>query len=254
MALLLWLIFALLLTIEVVLTDSPEVDLSAGCVCLLAPAFLLGLKIWLVDKPDTGYFNLLLDIPECERECFKDGELDVDPLLIDLPDKNDANREFFLLGEISPLLSMTGAVDLSPLESTCHDTGRLSFFFSFLLGCFGSTKAFVCFNRDLSLHKADINGRSRLRLFSRRVRMSSIPFPDSFRLPFMVVSSSALFPRFELTLGFTLFVSSAAVFRSVETTEDPGEIGLLIGFWFATGGGALTAKDFDAGSSVELFT
>lgn len=49
------------------------------------------------------------------------------------------------------------------------------------VGCFGITNAFVCFNRYRSLHNADISGRSRLRLFSRSVRMSSIPssFPSS---------------------------------------------------------------------------
>lgn len=43
------------------------------------------------------------------------------------------------------------------------------------LGCFGRTNAFVCFSRYRSLHSAEINGKSRLRLFSRSVRMSSIP-------------------------------------------------------------------------------
>lgn len=48
-------------------------------------------------------------------------------------------------------------------------------------GCFGITNAFVCFNRYRSLHNADISGKSRLRLFSRSVRMSNIPssFPSS---------------------------------------------------------------------------
>lgn len=49
------------------------------------------------------------------------------------------------------------------------------------VGCFGITNAFVCLSRYRSLHNADINGKSRLRLFSRNVRMSSIPssFPSS---------------------------------------------------------------------------
>lgn len=42
------------------------------------------------------------------------------------------------------------------------------------LGCFGKTKAFVCFNKYWSLHSAEINGKSKLRLFSRSVRMSNI--------------------------------------------------------------------------------
>lgn len=48
-------------------------------------------------------------------------------------------------------------------------------------GCFGITNAFVCFNKYRSLHNADINGKSKLRLFSRSVRMSNIPssFPSS---------------------------------------------------------------------------
>lgn len=43
------------------------------------------------------------------------------------------------------------------------------------LGCFGRTKALVCFSKYRSLHSAEINGRSRFRLFSRSVRISSIP-------------------------------------------------------------------------------
>lgn len=48
-------------------------------------------------------------------------------------------------------------------------------------GCLGITNAFVCFNRYRSLHNADINGKSKLRLFSRSVRISNIPssFPSS---------------------------------------------------------------------------
>lgn len=48
-------------------------------------------------------------------------------------------------------------------------------------GCFGITNAFVCFNKYRSLHNADISGKSKLRLFSRSVRMSNIPssFPSS---------------------------------------------------------------------------
>lgn len=42
------------------------------------------------------------------------------------------------------------------------------------LGCFGKTKAFVCFSKYWSLHSAEINGKSKLRLFSRSVRISSI--------------------------------------------------------------------------------
>lgn len=42
------------------------------------------------------------------------------------------------------------------------------------LGCFGKTKALVCFNKYRSLHSAEINGKSKLRLFSRSVRISSI--------------------------------------------------------------------------------
>lgn len=50
------------------------------------------------------------------------------------------------------------------------------------LGCFGKTNAFVCFSRYWSLHSAEINGKSKLRLFSRSVRMSNISslFPSSF--------------------------------------------------------------------------
>lgn len=43
------------------------------------------------------------------------------------------------------------------------------------LVCLGTTNAFVCLSKYLSLHKADIKGKSRFRLFSRRVRMSNIP-------------------------------------------------------------------------------
>lgn len=39
-------------------------------------------------------------------------------------------------------------------------------------GCFGITNAFVCFISDLSLHNADIKGKSIFLLFSRRVRIS----------------------------------------------------------------------------------
>lgn len=57
------------------------------------------------------------------------------------------------------------------------------------LGCFGRTNAFVCFSRYWSLHSAEINGRSMLRLFSRSVRMSSMPesFPSSFSSPLLPV-------------------------------------------------------------------
>lgn len=49
------------------------------------------------------------------------------------------------------------------------------------VGCFGITNAFVCFSKYRSLHSADISGRSKLRLFSRSVRISSNPssFPSS---------------------------------------------------------------------------
>lgn len=41
-------------------------------------------------------------------------------------------------------------------------------------GCFGMTNAFVCFSNDLSLHSADINGRSMFLLFSRKILMSIV--------------------------------------------------------------------------------
>lgn len=41
-----------------------------------------------------------------------------------------------------------------------------------ILGCLGITKARVCLSSDLSCISADINGRSRFLLFSRRVLMS----------------------------------------------------------------------------------
>jgi hypothetical protein len=44
-------------------------------------------------------------------------------------------------------------------------------------GCFGITNALVCFIRDLSLHNADISGKSIFLLFSLRVRISrAVPF------------------------------------------------------------------------------
>lgn len=49
------------------------------------------------------------------------------------------------------------------------------------VGCFGMTNAFVCLSKYRSLQSADISGKSRLRLFSRSVRISNIPssFPSS---------------------------------------------------------------------------
>lgn len=40
------------------------------------------------------------------------------------------------------------------------------------LGCLGMTKARVCFKRERSCIRAEISGRSRFLLFSRRVLMS----------------------------------------------------------------------------------
>lgn len=47
-------------------------------------------------------------------------------------------------------------------------------------GCFGITNALVCLMSDLSLHKADIKGKSIFLLFSRRVRISNAVADLSF--------------------------------------------------------------------------
>jgi hypothetical protein len=39
--------------------------------------------------------------------------------------------------------------------------------------CFGITNAFVCFSKERSLHSAEMSGRSRFLLFSRKILMSS---------------------------------------------------------------------------------
>lgn len=39
-------------------------------------------------------------------------------------------------------------------------------------GCFGMTKAFVCFSKERSLQSAEISGKSRFLLFSRKMVMS----------------------------------------------------------------------------------
>lgn len=58
------------------------------------------------------------------------------------------------------------------------DTGYLDFDDEFNMPCdderdgFGITKAFVCFNKERSLHKAEMRGKSRCLLFSRRILMS----------------------------------------------------------------------------------
>lgn len=56
-------------------------------------------------------------------------------------------------------------------------------------GCFGITKAFVCLISDLSLHNADMRGKSIFLLFSLRVRISRaealsllVTFKDDFSL------------------------------------------------------------------------
>lgn len=76
-------------------------------------------------------------------------------------------------------------------------------------GCFGITNAFVCLMSDLSLHKADINGKSIFLLFSRSVRISNAVADLSFcgkkvfselttQFTFTVISAKDKLPRFNI--------------------------------------------------------
>lgn len=136
---------------------------SWGCVCRLK-TFRVGLTIWVVDSPDTGYFTLDVD----EYECFT-GELES---LTDFDDKRDVKRDFLGLASIEEFTVGVFFVsgDFFEVDSTCQLTGL-----PFSPGWWGITKALVCLSSERSLHNADIKGRSIFRLFSRRVRMSNSP-------------------------------------------------------------------------------
>lgn len=69
------------------------------------------------------------------------------------------------------------------------------------LACLGKTKAFVCLSKYLSLHKADINGKSRFRLFSRRVLMSNIPSSLLSSRLSLVIVREAFFDVVEIVVG-----------------------------------------------------
>lgn len=86
----------------------------------------------------------------------------------------DFLSDFWICVVDSPLTGYLFLLEVAPLPL------RMLFFMDVALevslGCFGKTKAFVCFNKYWSLHSAEINGKSKLRLFSRSVRMSNISF------------------------------------------------------------------------------
>lgn len=110
---------------------------------MLAEDFLGGFWICVVDSPLTGYLFLLE--------------------VVGLP-----LRGPFFVDAATAAAAAAAAVVVAVLVVS--------------LGCFGRTKALVCFSRYRSLHSAEISGKSKLRLFSRSVRMSNIPssFPSSF--------------------------------------------------------------------------
>jgi hypothetical protein len=122
-------------------------NLDSGCLCRLT-VFLFALTIWFVDSPETGYlsFEFLVGVVGFEDDF----------------ERSEEKIDFFAVSEVEGSLC---------LVSTCHETGLSSSLFS--PGCLGITNALVCFNRLLSLHKADIRGKSKLRLFSRNEDMSN---------------------------------------------------------------------------------